>query len=540
MKIKVPKIEKKNKDNAGDAQGGMMFDLTGGASAQESKGSVTESVASGKERGGASVKERIGSSGVSKILGRFSRKPAEDADPFSFSSESRKGSEMSFGADTFGAGSGNSFEVSVRNADPIIKRMEEASTVKAWTRDLQLNLATAAVIMAMLSLLMTAAEEPMLTLFCLPTLVVVMLLSTIESLDKGKIKLIAAAGIAILLIAAIIILRKYIGNGLALIMNQLYDTGEASQAYLYDRLPTGEMADAHPNRCMHMAALWLSSLLGLLAALPPIDYRRGIAIGAGVFSMLAFAYYGIIPMTACIAVLAAAILFVLARGSLISALPVFLIAAILFGAVVLFDPGESYGISRADENFRDRFAFKSSYLKENEEFSNGFTSLDDEYLEDENGRPIGGAEVVGEHRGLVITIAIFLVLAVVGIFVRNFRKKLRKRQLENRAGINSNDPKEAMTAMFPYTVRWLQPAGIEAAGKAFIDLVPMISSELSEEYADRFKGMYELWEEAAYSDHKMDEAGRDEMNTFMNDTINMVKDKGNFASYVRNTIKYAL
>ena len=528
MKIKVPKIEKKNTNNAGEAQNGNMFDLTGGGTpAQKPKDSGKVSGTSGKERGGTS--------GVAKILGRFSRKPAEETAPFSFSGKNRKEPEV-----TFGAGSGNAFEVSVRNADPIIRRIEEGGTIKAWTKDLQLNLATAAMVMALLSLLMTAAEEPMLVLFCLPAVVVIMLLSTIETLDKGKIKLIAAAAIGILLVAAIIILRKYIGNGLALIMNQLYDTGEASQAYLYDRLPTGEMADAHPNRCMHMAALWLSSLLGLLAALPPIDYRRGIAIGAGVFSMLAFAYYGIIPMTACIAVLAAAILFVLARGSLISALPVFLIAAILFGAVVLIDPGESYGISRADENFRDRFALKSSYLQENEEYGDGLSGMDYDLSEDETDTEDSEESIAGGHKGLVAALLILLILAGVAVFAGNLIKKLRKQQMKNRAGINSTDPKEAMTAMFPYTVRWLQPVGIDVAGKAFMDLVPMISSDVSEEYAGRFKGMFELWEEAAYSDHNMDEARREEMTSFMNDTIKMVKDKGNFASYVRNTIKYAL
>ena len=503
----------------------MTFDLTGGSSAAPvAKASGRESTQSGRESS---------TSVPAKVLERFSRKKRNSSD--ASGKDDRRAPQMSFGTS-----SADAFEVSVRNADPIIRRLEERGAVKAWTKDLQLNLATAAVIMAMLSLLMTAAEEPKLILFCIPAFVVIMILSTIEALDMGKVKLIVAGVIAAVLVVTLIVLRKYIGNGLALTINQLYDTGEAAQAYLYKRLPTGSMAEEHPHRSMHMAALWMSTLLGLLTALPPARYRRTVALGAGIFSMLAFSYYGIIPALVCIAVLATALLFVLARGSIVSALPVFLIAAILFGAILLIDPGESYGISRADENFRDRFALKSAYLQQNEEFGDPFSDMDDELMDDEEESDTGDTTVVGEHKGLVFLLILLLVLAAAGVFARKFMKQLQKRQLENRAGINSQDPKEAITAMFPYTVRWLQPAGIEAEGKAFTSLMPMIRSEMSEEYAKRFSGMYDMWEEAAYSDHEMDEASRQEMNSFMNDTINTIKSKGNFATQVRNTIKYAL
>ena len=117
---------------------------------------------------------------------------------------------------------------------------------------------------------------------------------------------------------------------------------------------------------------------------------------------------------------------------------------------------------------------------------------------------------------------------------------LKKRQAGNRAGIDSADPREAIVAMFPYAVRWLQPAGIETAGKPFDALVPQIRADVSEEYAGRFTGMYRLWEEAAYSDHEMTADRQTEMKSFLDDTIKMIRDKSDFKTKILTAVKYAL
>jgi hypothetical protein len=292
---------------------------------------------------------------------------------------------------------------------------------------------------------------------------------------------------------------------------------------------------------MHFALIWGSSLLGLLTALPPARFRRPVALVLAAFTMLAFAYYGLIPSWICIAVLAAGLLFTLSRGSLLSTAAILLAGAIVFGAIILIDPGENYGISRVDENFRDRFALKSSYLEGNDPYYEDYTDMEEDLAREEaetteNQEP----GFIDENRSMVIIVVVLIILAAIGAGVWLFMRNLRKRQAANRAGIDSKDPREAIVAMFPYAVRWLQPAGIEAAGKPFASLIPVISADISERYADKYSGMYDLWKEAAYSDHDMTEADRNEMDGFMKDTVNMVKEKSNFKAKLINTIKYAL
>ena len=115
----------------------------------------------------------------------------------------------------------------MRNAEPLIRRLDTEKKHAAWLGDVQVNLASAAIIMAMFGLLFMAADEPVPIFFVIPGFLVYMLFATLGSFDDDKIKrirLYAAAAAAVALIAVLVIFRKYIGNGWALIMNQLYDT----------------------------------------------------------------------------------------------------------------------------------------------------------------------------------------------------------------------------------------------------------------------------------------------------------------------------
>ena len=488
MKLKLPE-RKKNKASAEDA--GVVFDLTGGAA------------------------------------GKAEKDTPSPTDSFGLIDSEK-----------------DAFEVSVRNAEPIIRRLGSEKECAAWIGDLQLNLASAGIMMVLMCLLFMAADVPELVFFAFPGFVVFMLIATLDSFDDDKvrrIRLIAAAVIAAALIAALIVFRKYIGSGWALIMDRLYDTAETAQAYVYNRFHVGTLGEEHPHRCMHAAAVWGSCLLGLITAAPPSRSRRTVAMAAACFAMLAFAYYGIIPSWACIAVLAAAVIFLMTRGSLISSLTVLLAAVLVFCAVTLIDPGENYGISRADENFRDRFALISSYLDSSNSSLDGLDELEQQMQDQqEQEASESGSEFIAEHRGLIVLAVIALILAALGAAAGIFIQRIRKRQAENRAGLDSSDPKSAIIAMFPYSVKWLQPAGIEPMGKSFSSLIPVIRADVSDQYADRYENMYFLWEEAAYSNHEMTEEKRSEMDSFLKDTMEMIREKSNLRMRIINTVKYAL
>ena len=510
MKLQIPS-RKKNKADIAETEGAV-FDLTGSTDSKQEESSAGER--------------------VRKALRRSSRQDSGIAVP--------ETSAAAFGLiDSYE----DSFEVNVRNEDSLIRPLNIAGEKRLWLRDVQTNLASGFIIMSLLCLILAAAGEAGKILFVIPGLIIYMLIATLGSKDDDRIRrirLYVSIAIAVLLVAALIVLRKYIGNGLELIMNSLYDYAEAAQAYVYDRFEIGSTGDNNPYLCMMLGTLWISLLTGLVTAYPSAAARRIIALAAAVFSMLAFAYYGLIPSWVCIAVIAAALIFVLSRGSILSTLAVFAAVLVVFGAVMLIDPGESYGISRVDENFRDRFAFKSSYLERDAESINDLTEIEEQQQDQQNRNTGEGSEFFEEHRGLVVVIVLILILAAIGAAVWMFMQRIKKRQAEHRAGIDSSDPKQAIIAMFPYAVRWLQPAGIDTSGKTFPSLVPAIRSDVSEEYADRYAGMYELWKEAAYSDHEMSEDNRTEMNSFLSDTIAMIKDRGDLSTRIATIVKYAL
>ena len=119
-------------------------------------------------------------------------------------------------------------------------------------------------------------------------------------------------------------------------------------------------------------------------------------------------------------------------------------------------------------------------------------------------------------------------------------KHLSKRIAANKAGIDSKDPREAIIAMFPYAVRWLKSYGIESGDQSFASLLPMVKAETDQTYTQKFTSMYELWKEAAYSDHEINDEHRLEMDNFVDKTISFVNDRTDFKGKVINKIKYAL
>ncbi len=434
----------------------------------------------------------------------------------------------------------DAFEVSVLNSDPLLRRTDEKNKSRSWIDDLRINLAAAAVLVSLFGLFLYAADLPEMIFFAAPIIPVFLLFATLDSLDLEKTRLYTGAVFAIALIAVFVIFRGYIIGGLALLTDGLYNNAEAAQAYIYDRFNAGAMGDEHPYRSMHIAILWTSAFAALLAAVPPSEYRRLVTGAIGCFAMIAFAYYGLIPSILYIAIMAVALVLTFTRGHILSTLPVIILVMAIFGALILADPGENYSISRADENFRDRFALRSVYLERGDEMLEDLEQLNQNMQDSADEEMTEQSEFMMQNKGMVALVAALAVIALLVLFAVMMYMRVRKKQLLHREGINSDDPGTAVRSMFPYAVRWLQPAGIDTAGKTFSSLLPLISSDISEEYADTYMSMYDLWIEAAYSDHLITEEHRQMMNGFLTDTINMVKSKGNFASNIFNSVKYEL
>jgi hypothetical protein len=340
----------------------------------------------------------------------------------------------------------------------------------------------------------------------------------------------------VILIAVAAIWHSTVLGGLSMLINQFYDVAEEAQAYLYDRLPGGDASELAGE----LGIAWFSCLFGLLTALPPAEARRKLSGLIVIAVMFAFAYYGLIPSAICIAVVIAALIAAVSRGSILSIIPVALAALLLFGALVLADPGESYGISRMDENFRDRFAFRSALLETQDPFAEDTeTELEDE-MEDPEDEELEDEEFDSEYGTYAAFGILILCVAALGAGGYLLYRRLSKRRAENRRGIDSTDNREAVTAMFPYALRWIKGYGIEQTSASVMSMLPDLNDEFSDSYTSRFRDMYKIWSEAAYSDHEVSEEARELMDSFMNDTIKQIKDKCKLRDILRLRLRHAL
>ena len=468
----------------------------------------------------ADIKEKLN---IKEAIRRGKEKVLSRKDTVSTESMTDSFSE----ADTFGA--------MVHSSAPIL-RMKETGKRSEWTKDLSQNCACAILMTSAIAFFCMSIDYPGLILFTLPCFVMYMAVATVGSLKPGAVKWITAGVILALLIAAAAIWHSTVLGGLSMLINQLYDIAEEEQAYIYDRLPGGDVTDTAGK----IGIVWISCLLGLLTAVPSAEARRKISGVIAIAVMLAFAYYGLFPSAICAAVMITALIVAVSRSNILSLIPVVLVALLFFGGIVLADPGESYGISRMDENFRDRFAFRSALLEmENplsEETEPEFED-EEEYLEDEELEDEEYDSELGSYAAYGI---ILIAAAVLGAAVYLMHRRISKKIAENRKGIKSTDTREAVTAMFPYTLRWLKGYGIEQPSAAVTSMIPEVKKEFSDSYAKQFKDMYIIWSEAAYSDHTVSEENRLLMDSFMEDSIKQIKGRCRLMDRLRLRYRHAL
>lgn len=433
--------------------------------------------------------------------------------------------------------SAGSFGAMVHSTDPIL-RLKDSGKQPFWKQDLLQNISCAALLTTAIALFCMSIDTPELVLFALPCFVVYMAVAIAGSLKSGPVRWIAAGIAIVVLIVVAVIWRSTVLGGLSMLVNQFYDYAEEAQAYIYTRLPGGDEASEFGAR---IGLVWLSCVLGLLFALPPAKARKRMAEVLVIVIMLAFAYYGLLPSAVCIAVMIAALLAAVSRGNILSLIPVVLVALLFFGGIVLADPGENYAVSRMDENFRDRFALRSALLEnavsyeEEEEYE--FEEEEEEYSEDEEFEEEEDYVEIGDY---AVYIFLALGLAAAGAAAYLIHRRVAKRIAENRKGIDSKDTREAVTMMFPYTLRWLKGYGIEQSSASAESMVPALKTEFSDSYAERFKEMYTIWSEAAYSDHTIPEESRLQMSGFMKDTIESIKKKCRFRDRLRLRYRHAL
>lgn len=405
-------------------------------------------------------------------------------------------------------------------------------------RSLITNAASAVVMGAAFSLVLALSGSYMLIPFVLPGVAIFCLYSMLGDRIPGYVRHIIIASFLIIVLLLIVIFRNYFKDGAALIMNDIFSVAEEYQAYIYKRYEVSGAGYNHPRLSMYMTVAVVSSLAGLILAALPGSCRRAVDVLLFTGAAGVVAYYGIIPSWICAGVLMAALIVALCNGRLIPTWPLILIAVILFGAFALIDPGESSTVRSANEYLRDTFAYRTAFLPDYEQFD-----TTQPYIGGDDGTEpksmFANVPHIGRKKIMFIFAGILLLAAAIAAMIVHFRLSARRRI--NKAGINSEDPVIAVRSMFPYAVRWLRlNRGISISNAPYSELVPQVRDYMAGSYAERFEKMHQLWQLAAYSDHKITARESDLMRDFMEETISMTKDRLKLKDKLKARFRYAL
>ena len=427
------------------------------------------------------------------------------------------------------------FDVNIRNSEPILTLLTDRKGSKVdrilWT------VVSAAVPALALAVLLDVAGSMEFAPYLLTGVAVYVIFTLVGSRISGKKRAIAGVVTVIVLIAALVVLRKYIGNGLALLVNQLYEYAEYSQAYVYNMYSVGDIGYESSDACIISAVIWVSVLTGLVTALPRPEHRRIVNSVVLVAVMICLAYFGVIPTGIIIAALVIVFMLSCGSGSIVASVPLLLIVGLLIGAITMIDPGESYTVSRANENIRDRLAFRTAYVENYDNMENEY-DFEGEDKEDSGFLDFlaGDDEEGGQWIIYVLIAAIVLIAGAIIFFVH---RRLDRKRKAIRQGIDSRDPNTAIGAMFPYLVRWLKIFGIEAGKAPYSSYIPAVRENMMSGYSERYEKMLGLWKEAVYSDHELTESDRLEMENFMKETVSAARNRANWKDKLKIRLRYA-
>lgn len=139
---------------------------------------------------------------------------------------------------------------------------------------------------------------------------------------------------------------------------------------------------------------------------------------------------------------------------------------------------------------------------------------------------------------LKIILLLFLAVALITLPFVPFAilNSRRKKAQEARKIFDSENVNEAVAAMFRHVAAWLKATHHDAGNRLFLEWTETVSAQFPKEYAARYARCVILFEEAAYSEHSLDEEARDEVRTLLDETENMLYEQADWKQRFR--LKY--
>jgi len=311
-------------------------------------------------------------------------------------------------------------------------------------------------------------------------------------------------------------------DGAAVLANRLFDASEAVNAYAYDHFSVAEAASPR------MALPWLALFGGALCAFAARRWANAMAL----FFAIAFAeaYFGVTPPVWQNILLFALLALLLLREA-ISPNGAALLAGAAAVALVVFllAPRPNAAVEAYSEHLRDELgtlAFGAAQSmappetetspvhqesRQHEEEANaddaGETGRQEFERQTENEQEISLPRRIDYLRIALLLLAVVALLVVpfLPFLLVNRAKRLAT---ERRAAFADADNAAAIRAMFAHTMRWLRAAGLKTENRPFAQCEEAVRQMTSDEYAAQYAEGAAIWQEAAYSEHAMNETQR--------------------------------
>lgn len=328
---------------------------------------------------------------------------------------------------------------------------------------------------------------------------------------------------AVLSLAALWCLLQWrmVLDGGKLMLNGLFTASEARQAYLYERFTVSARSGSWAV-CIAAALLPLGLLLGGLLGWSLDRGRRWPVIALCLALAAVWAYLGVLPGAGWCVVLSACLGLALLSAPrwVWKGLALGVLAAVC-ALVLLIFPGEDPKLSAWESGVRDALALHTTVrVPEPENTPEARESKPPEapdlYEDEDTLIEFGGSLLSWAKPMSAVLILLLLAVLLFGPSIASDR--IKKRRAQNRAGLDDPDNAAAIRAAFLCALRWLKLGGVPPANVPFRQYAPRIGEAVSPALQARFEEALPLWQEAAYSAHAMDEAQREAMLAFLEDT----------------------
>ena len=328
----------------------------------------------------------------------------------------------------------------------------------------------------------------------------------------------------------------------AVLCNRLFDWSESVNTYVYDRLPVPQDQSTLP------AVLLLLIIAGTWGAFLIFSGRRTPLL----FTAAAVAgfqvYFGVsFPAWVNVLLFAGLGLLFLPRPADVRAILCFSLSILIVClSVFLLWPGVDEKTEAVSERLRDYFtqATRQIQLSASEVPSDGMEtrhvntqSLLTGEEESQSGKIYRLVTVEEEQISmphwinylkilmlLLLTVAVVIVPFVPFAILNSRRKKAQ----EARRAFDSDDVNEAVAAMFRHVIAWLEATHHAPGNRLFRDWTDSLMTQLSADYAVRFSSCADLFEEAVYSDHVLDEEDRESMRLLLNETESILYEQADW------------